>query len=159
MKLGRTGFGDLVPAMYDIPQNPVMLAYYAQQNAVSKAAGLGVFVPASFNEPDNPVRKGMTNGFSNALAMQGSFEGPKQLVRGKTNAVVNAHQRMKASGTTASGMKGVHGGIGALDFTSIDGLLTSVQTGTSFGVSNVVLVAVGAAALFFLGSSGSRARR
>lgn len=150
MRAGRTVLGDLVPAMYDIPANPVMAAFDAQEAARAKARkGVGLFVPAAFNEPENPVRKGIVNSSSNALSPYGTFEGPKQLMRPQRNAVLSANARMRTAGPL---------GIGDVDFSSIAGFMTSVESGTSFGVPNYLIAAGIVALVLFAGSGGGRRR-
>jgi hypothetical protein len=157
VKLGRTGFGDIVPAMYPIPANPVMQAYYAQQQAVAASqkkgagvSGMGLFVPAVFNEPDNPVRKGVTTNFgSNALG-SGTFDGAKQLTGMKRNAVLSAHSRMKSAGPTSSGVVGGVHGLGDFDTSSLSNFMNSLTSSvctnpsvsclSTYGISNLVIL-------------------
>jgi hypothetical protein len=155
MNMGRSSMGDIVPAMYPIPANPVMAAWYSEQAARAAASkgGLGLFVPAQFAIPENPVRRAMTNNTSNALGYGGSFEGPKQLTRPRKNAVVSANTRAKAAGVTSSGQVGGVNGLSAIDLSSFSNALTSIESGISFGVSNLLLVGGGLLLLVMMGGS------
>lgn len=150
MNLGRSPLGDFVPASYPIPANPVVLAF---DQAKTKKSSMGLFVPAMFNEPENPIRRAasVVNSSSNAV-VAGTFNAPKTLRRPQRNAVIDAHMRLKASGPLASGAVG---GMGGIDTSSFSNFITSVQSGTSFGVSNLIIVGAGLALLFF---SGGKAR-
>jgi hypothetical protein len=178
MRLGRTGFGDIVPAMYPIPANPVMQGYYAQQQALaasqkkSSSSGMGLFVPASFNEPDNPVKSGMTNYQSNAIAPGGTWDGPKKLTGTQSNAILKAHATLKAAGPTSSGVVGGVAGLGDFDTSSLTNFMNSLTTSTctsptvncisTGGINNMVILGGGLVALFLLsrsGSSGSSRKR
>ncbi len=139
MNLGKTGVGDIVPAMFPIPQNPVTIAWNAYEAAQKKGvSGLGAFVPALFAEPENPIRRGA------------QFNQPKSLVRESKNILIDSMQRAKFTGAAGSGM-------GNIDITSLQAFEDSVMSGKSFGVSNTVLLGAGVLAVVFLfGSKGRR---
>jgi hypothetical protein len=167
MKLGRTGFGDIVPAMYPIPANPVMQAFYARQQALaaSSKGGMGLFVPAAFNEPDNPVRKGVTTNYTSNALGYGSFGGSKQLTRPQHIAVLSAHSRRMASGPTSSGVVGGVHGLGDFDTSSLTNFMNSLTTSTcttptancipTDGISNLMILGGLAVVVVMMSKSSS----
>lgn len=167
MKLGRTGFGDIVPAMYPIPANPVMQAYYAQQQAIASAKGvngLGLFVPAAFNTPDNPVRKGVTTNYTSNALGAGTFDGSKQLTRPQHNAVLSAHARMNAAGPTSSGVAGGVHGLGDFDTSSLSNFMNSLTSSvctsaascvSTYGISNLMILGGLAVAVVMMSKSSA----
>jgi len=174
MKLGRTGFGDIVPAMYPIPANPVMQAFYARQQALAASKGvngMGLFVPAAFNEPDNPVRNGVTTNYSSNALGAGTFDGSKKLTRPQHNAVLSAHARMKSTGPTSTGVVGGVHGLGDFDTSSLSNFMNSLTSSTctsaascipTMGISNLVILgalAVGAVMLSKSSGGGGAYRR
>lgn len=144
MNLGRSLLGDLAPASYKVPENPVM------QALAKRSKGVGLYVPASFNVPENPI----TNGTRNGLVPQ--FNAPKTLRLATRNAVLDAHNRLKSSGPLASGRSS---GVGSIDITSMSAFLASAEGGTSFGIPNYVLLGGGLLALVMFGGFGKGRRR
>lgn len=155
MNLGKTGVGDIVPAMFPIPQNPVTIAWnaYEAAKASSGVSGLGDFVPAFISIPVNPVTGtfGDPQGTQNPLRDGAHFNQPKLLERSSKNVLVDSMQRAKFSGVMGSGM-------GNVDITSLQAFEDSVMNGKSFGVSNLVLAGGGVFVLVML-MSGGKGRR
>lgn len=137
MKLGKTPLGDIVPSMYPIPQNPVTLAWNSYVNSQKKGvSGVGDFVSGAFDVPQNPVTQGTR------------FNAPKKLVSGQRNVLMDSMDRQTVAGTC---------GMGSLDVSSLTAFQNSLMSGTSFGVSNLMLVGGSVVALVLL--MGTRGRR
>jgi len=160
MNLGKTGVGNIVPAMYPIPQNPVTIAWNAYEAAQQKAkgvSGLGDFVPGFVSEPVNPVTGSFYDPqgvglmvINNPVTGGTRFDKPKQLTRSASkNVLIDSMQRAKFAGPMGSGM-------GSLDTSSLQAFENSVMSGTSFGVSNLMLVGGGLLAVVLLMGGGRR---
>lgn len=160
MRYAKNALGDLVPAVVYIEPNPV-LAAVAYQNSLQSAAlaGLGCACDgdsggsgSGYQEidwrtamsDDNGASQGRDVMFRNAgINGMGDFV-PASFPVPQNPLVNNALVRSLA-------------GLNGIDLTSPTAFMTSVQTGSSFGVSNLMLVGAAAIAAFFL--MGGKGRR